>query len=201
MAFHDVRFPEDIAYGAVGGPAFSTEVAAVKSGREKRNINWSRARRRWDVAHGLKTQAQLDALVAFFLNRGGRAHSFPFKDWSDFVLPRQAIGTGDGATAAFQLAKTYTDAGGHGHSRPVTRPVVASVRVWRDGVEQAAGWSVERLTGLITFEAPPPAGAMVEAAAEFDVPVRFDVDEMRVSIDAYDAFSWGQIPLVEVRDE
>lgn len=201
MAFHDVRFPEDIAYGAVGGPAFSTDVVAVKSGREKRNINWSRARRRWDVAHGVKTQAQLDALVAFFLNRGGRAHSFPFKDWTDFRLPRQVIGLGDGAATAFQLVKTYTDAGGHGHDRPITKPVVASVRVWLNGAEQTGGWSVARLTGLVTFDAPPPADAVVEAEGEFDVPVRFDTDEMRVSIDAYDAYSWGQIPLVEVRDE
>ena len=30
-------------------------------------------------------------------------------------------------------------------------------------------------------------------------PVRFDIDQMKVSINDYDNFSWGQIPLIEVR--
>jgi hypothetical protein len=59
--FHAVRLPDNIAYGATGGPEFATTVMATGSGHEKRNVNWSEARGRWDVASGLKKQAQMFA--------------------------------------------------------------------------------------------------------------------------------------------
>lgn len=39
----------------------------------------------------------------------------------------------------------------------------------------------------------------LSAACEFDVPCRFDTDHMATGIQAYEVFSWGQIPIVEVR--
>ena len=75
-SFHEVRFPDNIAYGATGGPEFATTVVATGSGHEKRNVNWSEARGRWDVASGLKKQAQIDELIAFFRARRGRAYGF-----------------------------------------------------------------------------------------------------------------------------
>jgi uncharacterized protein (TIGR02217 family) len=68
-SFHEVRFPDNIAYGATGGPEFATTVVATGSGHEKRNVNWAEARGRWDVASGLKKQAQIDELIAFFRAR------------------------------------------------------------------------------------------------------------------------------------
>jgi uncharacterized protein (TIGR02217 family) len=82
--FHEVRFPDNIAYGATGGPEFATTVVATGSGHEKRNVNWSEARGRWDVASGLKKQAQIDELIAFFRARRGKAYGFRFKDWTDY---------------------------------------------------------------------------------------------------------------------
>jgi uncharacterized protein (TIGR02217 family) len=94
MAFHEVRFPDDIAYGATGGPEFATSVVATASGYEQRNINWSAARGRWDVASGLKKQTQLDTLIAFFRARKGRAYGFRFKDWTDFKATRRRWAAG-----------------------------------------------------------------------------------------------------------
>jgi uncharacterized protein (TIGR02217 family) len=54
--FHKVRFPDNIAYCATGGPEFATTVVATGSGHKKRNVNWSAARGRWDVPSGLKKQ-------------------------------------------------------------------------------------------------------------------------------------------------
>jgi uncharacterized protein (TIGR02217 family) len=67
--FHEVRFPDNIAYGATGGPEFATMVVATSAGHEKRNVNWAEVRGRWDVASGLKKQAQIDELIAFFRAR------------------------------------------------------------------------------------------------------------------------------------
>lgn len=107
MTFHEIQFPPDIAYGAEGGPQYATTVVATASGFEQRNASWAAARGCWNVASGLKKQSQLDALIAFFRARKGRAYGFRFKDWTDYKATGQALGTGDGTNKSFQLVKTY----------------------------------------------------------------------------------------------
>jgi uncharacterized protein (TIGR02217 family) len=140
--FHEVRFSDNIAYGATGGPEFATTVVATGAGHEQRNVDWAEARGRWDVASGLKNQAQLDELIAFFRARKGKAYGFRFKDWTDYRATRQLLGTGDGAQTQFQLVKRYPS-GSVIEVRTITKPVAGTVRVYKDGVEQLAGWSVD----------------------------------------------------------
>jgi uncharacterized protein (TIGR02217 family) len=40
---------------------------------------------------------------------------------------------------------------------------------------------------------------IVTADYEFDVPVRFDTDQMNVTIETYNLGNWGQVPIVEIR--
>ena len=198
MSFHEVRFPDDIAYGATGGPEFATNVVATASGYEQRNINWSAARGRWDVASGLKKQTQLDTLIAFFRARKGRAHGFRFKDWTDYKATAQALGTGNGTVTTFQLVRTYSS-GGSTDVRTITKPVAGTVKVYLAGVLQASGWSVNTTTGVIPFSTAPANGVAVSADYEFDVPVRFDTDRMAVTIEQINLHQWSGIPIVEIR--
>ncbi len=39
MSFTEIRFPENISYGSIGGPEFSTDVVTTHNGCEQRNIN------------------------------------------------------------------------------------------------------------------------------------------------------------------
>lgn len=96
MAFHEIRFPDDISYGSNGGPEFSTDIIITQGGFEQRNSNWANARAKYNVAHGVKTETQLAELIAFFRARKGRAHGFRFKDWTDYQITGQVIGTGNG---------------------------------------------------------------------------------------------------------
>ena len=137
-SFHEVRFPDNIAYGATGGPEFATTVVATSSGHEKRNVNWSEARGRWDVASGLKKQAQIDELIAFFRARRGKAYGFRFKDWTDYQATGQLLGTGDDAVTQFQLVKHYPS-GSVIEVRTITKPVAGTVKVYLDSIEQALG--------------------------------------------------------------
>ena len=197
-SFHEVRFPDNIAYGATGGPEFATTVVATGSGHEKRNVNWSEARGRWDVASGLKKQAQIDELIAFFRARRGKAYGFRFKDWTDYKATGQLLGTGDDVLTQFQLVKHYPS-GSVIEVRTITKPVAGTVKVYLDGVEQLSGWSVDTTTGLVTFGTAPALGVEVTADFEFDVPVRFDTDHMAVTIETYRLHAWQQIPIVELR--
>lgn len=205
-AFHEVTFPLDIALGASGGPERRTDVVLLGSGREERNARWAHSRRRYDAGYGVKSLAGLQAVVAFFEERRGRLHGFRFRDRLDHASAQpgaapsptdQPIGTGDGETSAFALAKTY-GTGGTGYVRPVAKPVAGTVRVAVAGVE-TADFMLDAATGLVTLAAPPPAGAAVTAGFLFDVPVRFDTDRLDVNLTSFAAGEIPSIPLVEIR--
>lgn len=197
MAFHNVQFPADISYGSRGGPQYSTDIVITHSGHEQRNINWSAARARYNVAHGVKTQAQLDALIAFFRARKGKAHGFRFKDWTDYEAAATPIGTGNGSQAAFQLSKRYSS-GGYQDVRVISKPVEGSVAVRVNGSVVGVS-SVNYETGMVTLAGAPASGAAITADFAFDVPVRFDTDQLSATLENYGVRSWLDIPLVEVR--
>ena len=95
--FHDVRFPDAIARGAIGGPEFSTDVIAVASGYEQRNVNWSAARAKFDISTGIRTREQMAEVIAFFRARRGRAYGFRFRDWNDFDATGEALASDGGS--------------------------------------------------------------------------------------------------------
>ena len=207
MAFHEVRFPDNISRGARGGPERRTQVVELASGDEERNASWANSRRRYDVAYGIRRADDLAAVVAFFEARNGRLHGFRYKDWADYksALPSQAItatdqqiGTGTGSLQTFQLAKRYTS-GAQTWVRTIAKPVAGTVRIALGMVEQMSGWTVDTTTGLITFTTAPAGSVIVRAGFEFDVPVRFDSDTLDVSLDFERLGSITSIPLLEIR--
>ncbi|MDE3060450.1 MAG: DUF2460 domain-containing protein [Pseudomonadota bacterium] len=199
MAFVETRFPTDIAYGSAGGPQYSTDIVITQSGYEQRNANWAQARAQYNVAHGIKTQAQLDALIAFFRARKGRADGFRFKDWTDYQANGQAIGSGDGATVTFQLVKIYTS-GSTSETRIISKPVAGTVNIYLNAVLQSgSAYTLDTTTGLVTFNVAPGSGMTVTADFQFDLPVRFDTDHLSARLDSYGSFSWENVPIVEIR--
>lgn len=62
------------------------------------------------------------------------------------------------------------------------------------------GWALVDSTGLVTFTTAPAAGAIIAWAGRFDIPARFDTDDMRISIEAVQLGNWPSIPIVEVRE-
>lgn len=207
MAFHEVRFPDNISRNARGGPRRSTQVVELASGDEERNASWANSRRVYDVAYGIRSANDLHAVVAFFEARNGRLYGFRFKDWLDHksCLPSQishpmdqTIGTGDGTEKSFQLVKAYSS-GSITWTRRIVKPVAGTVRVAVAGTEVTSGWTVDTTTGIVTFSSAPAAAAAITAGFQFDVPVRFDTDQIDVTLDIERQGSIQSIPLIEVR--
>ncbi len=211
MAFHEVRFPLDIAFGSSGGPERRTDIVTLGSGHEERNSPWSDSRRRYDAGYGVRSLEDLHAVIAFFEARHGRLHGFRWRDRADhasgaFGVPPtpvdELLGTGDGTQSTFDLKKHYAS-GGATYSRAITKPVEGTVRVAVDGVEQtlASDFVVDATNGRITFLSgrEPALGLNVTAGFEFDVPVRFDTDFLDISLSSFDAGDIPSIPLVEIR--
>jgi uncharacterized protein (TIGR02217 family) len=156
----------------------------------------------------------LAAVIALFEETGGPLHSFRFRDWSDFssaasvaIAPAatdQELGTGDGTAAEFQLVKRYGTL--TPYLRKITKPVAGTVLVALDGIPQAVGWSVDNLTGRVSFLSPPDPGAVITAGFLFDVPVRFDTQRIATDMAFFseeEGRGVGTIPeiqLIEVRE-
>ncbi len=209
-AFHEVRFPTAIAFRSSGGPERKTEIVALGSGREKRNQRWADARRRYDAGYGVRSLADIHAVIAFFEERRGRLHGFRWRDRTDDASAPpgsaptpfdQRIGTGDGVTASFQLVKRY---GGDfsPYDRAIAKPVAGSVVLAvASTAVSPADFAIDHATGRVTFAAGhiPPPGAAVTAGFRFDVPVRFDSDELVINLAAFEAGEIPSIPLVEIK--
>ncbi|MEM7567538.1 MAG: DUF2460 domain-containing protein [Pseudomonadota bacterium] len=204
-AFHDVRFPLDIALGSRGGPERRTEIVTLGSGAEERNARWKHSRRRYNAGYGVKSLAQLAEVVAFFEERRGRLYGFRWHDRLDCAscapgaapaAADQRIGTGDGTETAFALVKTYGAAFAP-YDRPITKPIAGSVTVAVDGAQ--APFSLDETTGLVTLSTAPALGAAVTAGFRFDVPVRFDTDFLDADLSAFEAGDIPDIPLLEIR--
>jgi uncharacterized protein (TIGR02217 family) len=211
--FYEIRFPPRISYGSAGGPTWYTALATMKGGAEQANEDWSIQRCQFDVIHGLKTQADMNILLAFFNGLAkGRANRFRYKDWLDYTFTDETIGTGTGSPQTCQLIKTYSvGAGAATYARALTKPVwhtaleadgtplADSVTVKFNGVAQTYGvtWTLDATTGIITCTAP--VAEVITASGQYDVPCRFDIDALKATIDAYDRHTWSQIPIIEVR--
>lgn len=207
LAFDDVPYPLALGSDAGISPEFSTSIAVTASGFERRNSLWSDARLRFDVGPGVRSEAELGTLIAFFRARRGAARGFRLRDPSDFSsngmtgapgTADQYLGTGDGLVASFPLVKRY-GAGTEAQVRRITRPVAASLRVSLDGTPQADGWSLGE-GGTILFTAAPTASVVVRAGFLFDVPVRFAEDRLDISGAAFAAGEAPSVPVVEVRE-
>jgi uncharacterized protein (TIGR02217 family) len=210
--FVDQRLDIDVEQNAQGGPTFLTTVIQLAGGTEKRNIEWSKQRLQWDLAYGVQSQQDLEAVQALFYICFGRARGFRFKDWSDYQIGDfinnipTTIGVGTGSVSAYQAFRLYSIPGdvvsGDTFQRTITRLVQGTVVVHLNNTLKTEGvdYTVNYDTGVITFTVPVPNTVNVNLMCEFDVPVRFDTDSLKKSVIWTGAQSVAAIPIIELKE-
>jgi uncharacterized protein (TIGR02217 family) len=197
--FRDATFPPRLAFGAEGGPEFATDLFASIGGWEARQGHWPVRRGRWTVTFQNRYKTEIDELLHFFRAVAvGRGYSFRFRDFTDYQF-NNTVALGDGTTTAFQLQKRY-ETGAMVLYVPLTKPVASTVIVAVNGV-QTVSYTLDALTGVVTFPSAPPSGAVIAAAGEFDRTVRFGEDTLTLTCVQAGVFSAAGIELVEVVEE
>ena len=192
MSFKETpRFPDDISVGSRFGPGYSTNVARNLGGFEINNQNWSMPLYEGDVGYGLRTQAEIDNLLAFFHFVAGMHNGFRFKNYNDF----DASGT-EGTVVqltgtTWQLYKTYTY-GAATMARKISKPVSGTLAF------ATGSFSVDYTTGIITAIGSPTV-APTTWTGEFDTPVRFNTDKMLPQWLTFEQYEWQSIPIIEIR--
>lgn len=184
-AFVEERLELGIVYGTEGGPGFRTTVVESISGYEERNAEWDYEKGEWTLGGHRVTRATYNYVKRFFRARRGMAVGFRWKNLADYVLAKTVIGTGNGATATFQIVQVADTGYGDLYSRPIRKPVGGTVTVYLDDAVQSSGVTVDTTTGEITFDTPPVLDAVIAVQCEFDIPVRFGVDRLDGALMAY----------------
>ena len=207
MIFHEVRCPVIISLGAIGGPIRKSEIIQMENGSEHINSPWEGSIRNFTAETGVKSLDELSYIIGFFEARNGKEIGFRWKDWTDFKSSinsmqissmDQFLGYGDGMNSIFQLRKTYGYGDG-AYSRQISKPAVDTVCVKVDDLELRAhhDFDVDYTTGAIELHDAPGSGVPVYSGFEFDVPVRFDVEQLAITM-AY--FNAGEIQNIEVKE-
>ena len=129
--FLNIRLPDDISYGAVGGPEFSTNITILNNGCEHRNINWDYPRHLYNISYDVLNKSMIKSLLDFFLIAQGKAHSFRFRDWLDYEAKSELITQSsiNNDKKTFQINKTYK-INDLTFTRKITKLVNGSIKIF-----------------------------------------------------------------------
>lgn len=197
MAFKNIRFPTGIRYGAATGHSFSTAIAKALNGGSQRNSLWDYPLRKFQVERGLRTKALREAFNAHYLVCNGPGDTFRARDPNDYE-----VDTGQGVFTAlgggtYQMWKRFT-AGAYTKDIPVYLPVDGTIVVNGGALIQTTHWTLNYTTpsGVLNTVGSPPA-TPVSWTGEYDIHVRFEEDDLMVTIEDEEWFIAKQITMVE----
>jgi uncharacterized protein (TIGR02217 family) len=203
------RLPAYIEKGSQFGPTFRNVIQEASAGNEQRLAQWTKSKRVGNLSYGLQMSSDplgdFKAIVAMFLGHFGSLSPFRFRDWSDYIATNEVFGTGTGSQTQFQLSKTYDPqlillgtAGSFFYVRAIT--LLASTPVIAINNVATTAYTISA-SGMVTFTTAPASGAQLTWSGEFDVPVRFDTDQLPVVLNEADVASMNSIPIKEVIGE
>jgi uncharacterized protein (TIGR02217 family) len=211
-----VVLPVTVSEHSETGPQYSAIINEGASGVDQRIGQFLNPRVQFQLDYMLQSAGAIDELLRFFHSRRGRLSGFLARDYTDYTAVQEVISISDGVLTTFFLLKKYIT-GGFQQTRFITFPELP-LAVYVNGVivnhveVHATGSDLEivnipsplqnpvRVTsdGLIIFAFAPAVGAVISWTGKFLVPVRFDTDQLTITVDAPGVMSCAQIPLVEI---
>jgi uncharacterized protein (TIGR02217 family) len=218
MSFIDEYMSEEVpGYGAISSPRFKTTIQVTFGGNERRNQEWEHPLHQFILPEAVaRNTSVINGLKKHWLITKGPLHSFPWRDPMDkasidhapnaidseiaISMTDQALGTGDGFTDSFQLVKKYV-VGSEIYIRTVNHPVLSTVLIADNGVlVSSSDYTVDRDTGIVTFNIPPINTHVLTVGFLFDVEVRFEGDDVFEGIvRTWQAGGFSDLTLIEVR--
>ncbi len=156
-----------IRYESLSGKRIYAPKQAFPRWRWELPINFLRA-----AAYGSAAAfSEYETLVGFFNKRSADGAMFKYLDRADNAVTAQNFGTGDGATLAFQLYRSYG-----GFTEPVYSATATNISV--DGVTvDPANYTVSS-KGVVTFAVAPANLKALTWTGTFYWLCRFDDDSL-----------------------
>lgn len=196
VAFREVQFPVSYAQGTSGGPTYSTRVITVSGGDEIRIQNWEDAKLEYQIGY-TANPTDMKAIISFFRAVAiGKTYGWRYKDWSDYECTLDVLVTPASGTT-LKLQKTYSF-GGFSIIRRINKPCNnGTFKLYHNTVLQTSGYTVDYTTGIVTVASGATTGVWAWSG-EFDVPMRFDVDQLPYVQENVGKRTISSIPIVEL---
>lgn len=180
LSVDDVQLPEYMERGFKGGPGFNNTILGGSTGSiEQVVINQLVSRGQWTAAFGLRQRSFWSPILTLALTQRGQGYGFKFKDWMDYQVTNQILGTGDGVITDFQAKKVY-DSGVRTYTRKLYLTDSATRVVSLNGTPTSA--YTMQPGGIIRFTVAPTAGVVVSLTSNFFMPVRFAEDHVEFAM-------------------
>lgn len=100
-----------LGFDVVRAPIWDTIIQGAVSGKETRLAQQTYPRWQWDLRFDFlradTTNHEFQDLVGFINSRQGQFDSFLYTDANDYTVSGQALGTGNGSTAGYQLVRAF----------------------------------------------------------------------------------------------
>jgi uncharacterized protein (TIGR02217 family) len=188
----NVLFPKirGLAWNISKTPTFSTDIQESLAGREVRIQNFQNPIWEFTLHYEYllndpkfrdeNEQTPLEALLGFFLARGGQFDDFLLNETDltgrleDSIYSGQPIGTGDGTTRNFQLVRNVG-----GFLEAVQNPSNQSATVYVNGSAKIQGSDYTVGNGIVSFTTAPLNGTVITADFIFLHRVRFHTGSSR----------------------
>ena len=160
------------------GDRHRTLITEMESGKEQRRAIWPGGLAEFVVRKRFVSKADIVVLRSFFNARQGAFDSFWFDNPDDHQATGESIGTGDGATTTFNLAKYPVKTAG------------GTFTLYEGGVPKTGSLSNDdvNFVSKATFDAAPANGAALTADYQFYYIVRFLEDLFVRDLVAYQLY-------------
>ena len=169
-----------LAWSVTKSPTFQTRIQRAASGRELRALDYPYPLWQFTLVFDFLRDNpaagfdELRTLMGFFMLCQGAFGTFLFQDPSDDRVSGQQIGTGDTLRTVFQLQRTMGETlPGGGFLEPIPAPNVVSAVYFNGIIQDPAGYSVDSMTGLVTFNTAPGSGLIITADYSYYFRCRF----------------------------
>ena len=169
-----------LAWSVTKSPTFQTRIQRAVSGRELRALDYPYPLWQFTLVFDFLRDNpaagfdELRTLMGFFMLCQGAFGTFLFQDPSDDRVSGQQIGTGDTLRTVFQLQRTMGETlPGGGFLEPILAPNIVSAVYFNGIVQDPGGYSVDSMTGLVTFNTAPGSGLIITADYSYYFRCRF----------------------------
>lgn len=166
VIYHDVIFPECIAYGSTGSPRYVTDKIEVASGAEARNSRWEYPKHEFNIRLDKIPADEISQIMNIWHICSGDFAGFMFMDPMDHTslnnvsvlagseptATDQIVATATGNRETYPIYKLYTFEG-HEKRRRILYPKAGSLLVAVDG-EVVPDWLYSYGTTELQFTVP-----------------------------------------------
>jgi len=188
----NILFPKirGLGWSITKTPSFNTDIQESLAGREVRIQNFQNPIWEFTLQYEYllndpavrdeNEQTPLEALVGFFLARGGQFDDFLLNEsdltgrLEDSVYSGQPIGVGDGTAKNFQLLRNVG-----GFLEAVQNPANQNALVYVNGTPKTQGTDYTINNGIVAFSTAPAIANVITADFTFLHRVRFDSGSSR----------------------